>query len=137
MRKALSTPHSEATLPFSSAVWAGDLLFVSGQASVDESGAYVEDTFEGEFLRSISKLQEILSWAGLSMDDVVQVTAYLADESDRAEYNALYRGSFGVPYPARTSIVCGIANLKFELDAVAYRSKSPESRIEQGEEEHG
>jgi len=130
MRNALSTPHSEAALPFSSAVWAGDLLFISGQASVDEKGQYVEDTFAGEFHRSIAKLKEILSWAELSMDDVVQVTAYLADESDRAEYNALYRGAFGVPYPARTSIVCGIANLKFELDAVAYRSDSSLSRRE-------
>lgn len=122
MREALLISDApDGALPFSKAVWAGDLLFVSGQASVDAAGLYVEDSFEGEFERSMRNLSDILVAAGLGLDDVVQVNAYLGGESYRRSFNDLYRGAFRAPYPARTTVSCGIANLKFEIDAIAYR----------------
>ena len=53
-----NTPVS--SLPFSPAVLVGDLIFVSGQASVDEKGNIVSDTFEGEFRRSVENLRRVL-----------------------------------------------------------------------------
>jgi len=107
-------------LPFSPAVRAGDLLFVSGQASVDDTGAYVEDDFAAEMARSMSNVERILRAAGATMDDVVQVRSYLGDPVHRDEYNALYPRYFSAPLPARTTTSGGIGPLKFEVDVVAY-----------------
>ena len=109
-----------SNLPFSPAVRAGDFIFVSGQASVDDSGAYVEDDFAGELRRSMRNVERIVAAAGGSMDDVVQVRCYLGDMSYRGEFNELYPQYFSSPLPARTTTAGGIGQLKFEADVVAY-----------------
>jgi 2-iminobutanoate/2-iminopropanoate deaminase len=107
--------------PFSPAVRAGDFLFISGQASVDDQGNIVPDTFEGEMRRSMENLRQILQGAGLDLRDVVQVRSYVADQADLAEYNRLYREFFTEPFPARTTLIgCLGTILKFEIDATAY-----------------
>jgi 2-iminobutanoate/2-iminopropanoate deaminase len=109
-------------LPFSPAFIAGDLMFVSGQASVDNStGAIITDTFEGEMRRSIENLRAILEAGGLSLDHVVNVKSYVADEADLALYNQIYPEYFSEPRPSRSTIVGVLGTkLKFELDCVAY-----------------
>jgi 2-iminobutanoate/2-iminopropanoate deaminase len=109
-------------LPFSPAFIAGDLMFVSGQASVDSStGAIITDTFEGEMRRSIENLRAILEAGGLSLDHVVNVKSYVADEADVALYNKIYPEYFSEPRPSRSTIVGVLGTkLKFELDCVAY-----------------
>ena len=109
-------------LPFSPAFIAGDLMFVSGQASVDSaSGAIITDTFEGEMRRSIENLRAILEAGGLSLDHVVNVKSYVANEADLALYNQIYPEYFSEPRPSRSTIVGVLGTkLKFELDCVAY-----------------
>ncbi len=109
-------------LPFSPAIIAGDLMFVSGQASVDaQTGAIITDSFEGEMRRSIANLKAILEAGGLSLDHVVNVKSYLADEADLALYNRIYPEYFSKPAPSRSTIVGVLGTkLKFELDCVAY-----------------
>ncbi len=119
-REAVTDDVPVSHLPFSPAVRAGDLVFVSGQASVDDTGAYIEDDFAGEMTRSMSNVERILAAAGGSLDDVVQVRSYLGDSSYRDEYNALYPSFFSAPLPARTTTSGGINSLKYEVDVVAY-----------------
>ena len=109
-------------LPFSPGIIAGDFLHVSGQASVDpETGVIITDSFEGEVRRSIANLEAILKAAGLSLDHVINVKSYVADEADLAAYNAIYREYFAAPPPTRSTIVGVLGTkLKFELDCVAY-----------------
>ena len=108
-------------LPFSPALRAGGFVFLSGQASVNESGAIVSDTFEGEFRRSLENAKRILAAAGLTLADVVQVRSYVDSPADLPEYNRLYREYFAEPYPARTTIVnCLGGALKYEIDLVAF-----------------
>ena len=109
-------------LPFSPGFIAGDLMFVSGQASVDSaSGAIITDTFEGEMRRSIENLRAILEAGGLGLDNVVNVKSYVADEADLALYNQIYPEYFSEPRPSRSTIVGVLGTkLKFELDCVAY-----------------
>lgn len=114
-------------LPFSPAVRAGDLVFVSGQASVDDTGAYVEEDFAGEMARSMANVERILAAAGATMDDVVQVRSYLGDMSFRDEYNRLYPRYFSRPLPARTTVAGGIGDLKYEVDVVAHAPQQAES----------
>ncbi len=116
--KNASIPTSH--LPFSPCVQAGNLIFVSGQASVDDSGKIVKDTFEGEFRRSIANLQRILEAAGSNLSRVVQTRCYVDAASDLPEFNRLYAEAFAAPYPARTTITdCFGGALKFEIDCIA------------------
>lgn len=116
------TPTSH--LPFSPAVLVGDLIFVSGQASVDETGKIITDTFEGEFRRSMENVRLVLEAAGSDLAHVVQTRNYVRDAADLPLYNKLYREYFPAPCPARTTITnCLPPDLKYEVEAVAVRSK--------------
>lgn len=115
------TPVSH--LPFSPAVVVGDLIFVSGQASVDQSGKIVPGTFEEEFRRSLENLIKILEDAGSDLSHVVQTRNYLRDTEDGAQYQELYKEYFKPPYPARTTITQCLKSLKYEIDCVAVRIK--------------
>jgi 2-iminobutanoate/2-iminopropanoate deaminase len=108
-------------LPFSPAIKAGGFVFVSGQASVDaKTGDIISDTFENEFRRTMDNLQRILTAAGASLKQVVQVRSYVKDAKDLPEYNRLYREFFKEPYPARTTITNCLGKVLFEIDVVAY-----------------
>lgn len=107
-------------LPFSPVVVAGDMVFVSGQASVDEKGQIVSDTFEGEFRRSVENLRAVLAAAGCTLADVIQTRNYVREAADVPLYNQLYREYFSEPFPARTTITnCLPTALKYEIEAVA------------------
>ena len=110
-------------LPFSPGVRAGGFVFVSGQASVDDAGAIVTDTFEGEFRRSLDNVRKVLAAAGLTLADVVQVRSYVDRPEDLVEYKRtrLYHETFSAPFPARTTIVnCLGGALKYEIDVTAF-----------------
>jgi 2-iminobutanoate/2-iminopropanoate deaminase len=115
---APGTPRSH--LPFSPAVRVGDLLFVSGQASVDATGAIIDDDFEGEMRRSIANLKAILEDSGSDLAHVVQTRNYVRYPEDLQLYNRLYREFFGEPFPARTTITnCLSGTLKYEIECIA------------------
>jgi 2-iminobutanoate/2-iminopropanoate deaminase len=114
----------QSHLPFSPAIRAGDYVFVSGQASVDDTGKIVVGTFEEECRRSFENLRKILAAAGLDFSDVIQVRNYVNSQDDLAEFNRIYREFFSEPFPARTTIMgCLGTLLKFEVDVVAYAPK--------------
>lgn len=114
------TPASH--LPFSPVVVVGSLVFVSGQASVDETGKIVGDTFEEEFRRSIDNVRRVLAAAGCDLTHVVQTRNYVRDNDELPLYNRLYAEVFSKPYPARTTIVnCLGPQLKYEIEVVAVR----------------
>src|SRR6185437_13670349 len=119
-RTAITGDIPISHLPFSPAIRAGDFVFVSGQASVDDTGAYVEGSFADELDRSLTNVTRILAAAGGSLDDVVQVKAYLGAITYRDEFNSLYMSYFSPPMPARTTLSGGVGQLKFEIDVVAY-----------------
>lgn len=114
------TPTSH--LPFSPCVVVGDLIFVSGQASVDEAGKIISDTFEGEFRRSMANLRKVLEAAGSDLAHIVQTRNYVRDAGDVPRFNELYRDYFTAPFPARTTITdCLPPSLRYEIEAVAVR----------------
>ncbi len=129
MNTAVSYPSDPSTptshLPFSPAVRVGDLIFVSGQASVDALGKIVPDTFEGEFRRSVENLRRVLLGAGSDLAHVVQTRNYVRDEANLGRYNELYREYFTAPFPARTTITgCLPPSLHFEIECVAVAKTS-------------
>jgi 2-iminobutanoate/2-iminopropanoate deaminase len=121
----VSSETSRSPLPFSPATQVGNLLFVSGQASTDQEGKRVSDTFEGEFRRAMENLRRILEAAGSGLDRVVQVRSYLRDAENLSLYNTLYREYFRQPYPARTTLTGCLENLHFEIDCIAVVGDAP------------
>lgn len=113
-----------SSLPFSSALQAGDYLFVSGQASVDKEGKIISGSFEEECRRSFRNVDAILRAAGYSMEDVVQVRNYVGKQEYLPLFNNIYREFFHEPYPARTTLIGCLGDLlKFEVDVVVYTKK--------------
>lgn len=116
-------PRKEGTpvshLPFSPVVKYGDLLFVSGQASVDGEGKIIEDSFEGEVRRSMENLKKILKDAGSDLKHVLQTRNYVKDPQNVAAFNAIYREYFEAPYPSRTTITNCLGKIQFEIDCIA------------------
>lgn len=122
---APDTPRSH--LPFSPATKVGELIFVSGQASVDATGKIVSDSFEGEMRRSIENLSKVLEDAGSGLAHVVQTRNYVRDDADLALYNRIYPEYFKAPFPARTTITnCLGAALRYEIDCIAVAKKPQE-----------
>lgn len=115
---ASDTPRS--SLPFSPATQVGNLLFVSGQASVDETGRIVDDDFEGEMRRALSNLERILLDCGSDLTSVAQTRNYVASPNDLPAFNRIYREVFSEPFPARTTITnCLSGTLKYEIECIA------------------
>lgn len=114
----------QSHLPFSPGIISGDYLFVSGQASVDDQGNIVVDTFEGECRRSFDNLKRIVEAAGATLADAVQVRNYVGKQEYLGAFNAIYREYFNAPYPARTTLIGCLGDLlKFEADVVVYVGK--------------
>lgn len=112
---------ADESRPLSSAVRAGDWLFVSGQASTDPvTGALIPGTFDEEFSRSIDNLKRTIESCGASMEQIVRVGAFVRDEDALAHYNELYLQAFAHPRPARTTVAMGFQFLQFEIEAVVY-----------------
>lgn len=124
-REVITGEHvPQSHLPFSPGLKVGNLLFVSGQASVDEQGQILDDTFAGECRRSFENVKKILAAAGLGLSDVVQVRNYVGKQEYLAEFNQIYKEYFSAPYPARTTLIGCLGDLlKFEVDVVAYTEK--------------
>ena len=112
------TPRSN--LPFSPATQVGELLFVSGQASVDNSGRIIDDDFEGEMRRALRNLERILVDCGSDLANVVQTRNYVQSPADLPLYNRIYSEFFPQPSPARTTITnCLSGTLKYEIECIA------------------
>lgn len=120
---ANDTPRSH--LPFSPATAFGDLVFVSGQASVDDSGKMVPGDFESEFRRSLANLAKILQNAGSDLSLVLQTRNYVRDPHNLGRFNELYREYFKAPYPARTTITgCLPETLHYEIECISVRRRA-------------
>lgn len=91
--------------PYSHAIRVGDFLFCSGQTPIDPATGDLVSWEVGEQVRQVFKnVRAVLSAAGLTLDNVVKTTVYLAHMSDFAEMNEIYAHEFGDNRPARTTI---------------------------------
>lgn len=107
--------------PYSPAVRAGNLVFVSGQVPRDlATGALVGDDIATQTRQTLSNLQRVLEQSGASLGDVVSVTVYLARADDWGAMNAVYAEMFHAPYPSRTTVGAELRGILVEVSAVAY-----------------
>ena len=106
---------------YSAAIRSGDLLFVSGQVGSREDGS-PEPVFEDQVRRAFANLREVLAAAGLSFDDVIDVTSFHTDPATQFETMLAIRAEeIGAPpYPSWTAVgVNWLAGFDFEIKAIA------------------
>lgn len=95
--------------PFSRAVQAGNLLFLSGQIPMDAGGKIVTGDIGVQAQAVMDRIGETLQLAGAGFGDVVKVTVWLADMNHLEQFNAVYRRYFSDGFPARSAVQARLA----------------------------
>jgi 2-iminobutanoate/2-iminopropanoate deaminase len=122
MRKQIFTEKGvQPGGPYSQAIVAeGAYVFVAGQGPTDpKTGELRLGSFREQAERTFKNIGVLLEAAGSSFEHVVKVHAYLADLSDFAEFNEVYRQFFTDPYPARTTVGVNLPRIALEVDCIA------------------
>ena len=104
---AIQTSKAPAAIgPYSQAIDSGaGLVFVSGQLPIiPATGAFPEGGIREQARQSLTNAGSILEAAGLSLQNVVKTTVFLADMADFAAMNEVYAEFFAAPYPARSAV---------------------------------
>lgn len=106
MKQVIHTDKAPAAIgPYSQAIQIGQLLFTSGQVTIDpETGAIVEGGIQEQARQSLNNIKAILNAAGTNMGAVVKTTVFLQDMNDFAAMNEVYAQFFQEPYPARSAV---------------------------------
>ncbi len=124
-RKIVESSGAPAAIgPYAHAVWAGDLLFSSGQTPLNPAtGKLVEGGVAEQTEQVFKNLSAVVSEAGLTMDDVVKCNVYLTTMDDFAEMNGVYATKFSAPFPARSTVAVAALPLgaRVEIELVAAR----------------
>ena len=106
---------------YSPGVRAGNLLFVSGQTPRDPAtGQIIGTSIEEQSRITLANVERILRLAGATIQHVVSVTVYLADENDWGRFNEVYKTVFSPPYPARAVVGAQLRDILVEVSVVAY-----------------
>jgi 2-iminobutanoate/2-iminopropanoate deaminase len=123
MKHAISSSGAPKAIgPYSPAIRAGQLLFVSGQVPIDPAtGNMISGGIADQTRRVLDNIGELLLAAGRSFGDVARTTVFLADMNDFAAMNEVYGEYFAEPYPARATVQ--VARLpkdaRVEIDVIA------------------
>ncbi len=124
-KRAVSSANAPKAIgPYSPAVRAGNLLFVSGQVPIDPAtGNMIDGDIAAQTRRVLDNVGALLEAGGVSFANVVRTTVFLADMNDFAAMNQVYGEYFREPYPARATVQ--VARLpkdsRVEIDVIAIR----------------
>ena len=108
--------------PYSQAVKAGNMLFVSGQVPfVPETMEIVEGDVKAQTAQSLKNVQAISAEAGLDFSHVVKSTVFIKDMNEFAQINEVYAEFFGENKPARACVEVARLpkDVKVEIEVIA------------------
>ena len=108
--------------PYTPAVKAGGLVFVSGQLGfVPETGNIIEGGVEAETRQALTNMRTYLEAAGASLEQVTKATVFLRDINDFQKMNAVYGEFFSTNPPARSAFQVGALprGAAVEIEAIA------------------
>lgn len=104
MKKAIATTKAPGAIgPYSQAVEANGMVFISGQLPINPETGLMPETVSEQTEQSMKNLQAILEAGGCTFDNVVKSTCYLADMSYFGEMNTVYAKYFTGDCPARAA----------------------------------
>ena len=123
-KQVVSTSLAPSAIgPYSQAIRAGNLLFVSGQIPIDPAtGKIIDDNgIQAQTRRVLQNLTAIVMAAGGSTDSIVKTTVYLRDMGEFAEMNAVYAEYFQSAWPSRSTVEVGRLprDVGVEIDCIA------------------
>ena len=125
MRTKVKTPDAPKLIgPFSQAIVAGNLVFVSAQFAQNFStGELVLDNIEAETKLVMENIKSILTEAGVDYSNVAKCSIFLKDMADYSTVNEIYGSYFSEPFPARETIqVAGLPkNVNIEISVIAVK----------------
>ena len=127
MKKVFATTNAPGAIgPYSQAVQAGGMVFVSGQLPIDPAtGAFAGDDVKSQTRQSLTNIKNILASEGIGMDQVIRVCVFLKDMNTFGDMNEVYGEFFEGDYPARAAVE--VARLPkdalVEIEAVAVAEK--------------
>ncbi len=120
--KTINTDQAPAAIgPYSQAVSAGGMLYVSGQIPLDpQSGEIVSGGIDGQTRRVLDNLKAVVEASGASLADVVKVTIFITDMKQFATVNEIYGTYFSAPFPARACVEVSQLpkGVEVEMDAI-------------------
>ncbi|QRM31493.1 RidA family protein [Microvirga sp. VF16] len=114
--------------PYSQAIRAGDLLFVSGQLPLDPRGSLVgHGDIKAQTKQVFDNIAAILREAGSSLEQVVKTTVFLTSLDDFSSMNEVYASVFKSPYPARSTVEIGRlpGGMLLEVECIALVERTP------------
>ena len=122
-KKIIETKQAPAPIgPYSQAVQAGNLLFVSGQVAINPASGNVEATdIKAETIQVMQNLEAVLTQAGYTFSNVVKTTIFLSDMGLFGAVNEVYGSYFSSNFPARETVaVKGLPkNVNVEISVIA------------------
>ena len=105
MKKVIATLNAPGAIgPYSQAIDCGSLVYCSGQIPVNPADGSIPDGIKAQTQQAITNVTALLEAAGLTLDNVVKTTVFLADMKDFQAMNDVYGQSFTAPYPARSAV---------------------------------
>lgn len=123
VREAIASPDAPTAIgPYSPAIRAGNLLFISGQVPIDPAtGAVVQGDITAQTEQVMRNLLALLKAAGAGFEHVARTTVYLVDMNEFAAMNAVYGRYVADPPPARATLQVARLprDVRVEIDAVA------------------
>lgn len=123
MKKHITSPDAPKPIgPYSQAVVAGGLMFVSGQIAIDPAtDKIVEGDVAAQTEQVLKNLMAILKEAKMGAENVVKTTVFLSDMADFAKMNEVYGRVLGKQPPARSTVqAAGLPRgVKVEIDLIA------------------
>ena len=121
-KEIISTKNApQAIGPYSQAVKAGNLMFISGQIPLDpKTGDLVSQSIEDQAKQVLENVKSICEAAGCSLNDIVKISIFLTDLSNFAVVNDMMKEYFSEPYPARATVeVSGLPlGVNVEIEAI-------------------
>jgi 2-iminobutanoate/2-iminopropanoate deaminase len=113
---------AKAIGPYSPALKAGNLLFLSGSIPLDPvSGQLVDGGITEQTTRVMENIKALLGAAGADFNHVVRTTVFMVDLGEFAAMNEVYASYFSAPYPARSTVqvVKLPKDVRVEIDVIA------------------
>lgn len=124
MKKVIATSAAPGAIgPYSQAIDTGTFVYASGQIPINPATGEIPEGIEAQTKQSLANVCAILKEAGLTVDNVVKTTVFLADMGDFVAMNEAYASVFTAPYPARSAVAVKTLpkNVLVEVEVIALR----------------
>ena len=123
VRREFIVHPTRADLPFSSAVRAGDFIFVSGTTGTVDAQGNPTKGIEAQTTQCLENISQVLQTAGAALSDVVKATVFLCNADDFAKMNEVYLKYFPEARPTRSTIITGLVrpDMQIEIECIVYK----------------